>query len=91
MIIDTNHIPANMGASVLRALCIIAESGPMQANRLAKAIGCSTANVTGILDSAYIAGVLNREYPKSDRRKIRIVMTEAGSALVERLRPKALV
>lgn len=56
--------------------------GSMMAGELAKCSGVSTARITAILKSAEEKGHIQRLPVEGDRRRIQIVLTEAGEELV---------
>ena len=87
MIIESANIPADIGSTVLRALCAISDNGPTQMNRLAESLGTTTSNITGIIDSAYLSGWLDRKPHPNDRRKQLVVITEKGTTLINSLKP----
>ena len=53
---------------------------------LAGLLGCDKTNVTGMVDRLARKGYLSREPCPADRRVIRVVLTDEGKALGERIR-----
>lgn len=88
MIIDSAQIPPQMAGSTLKALCLLAETGPMIPTDLALAVGFSPSAATGLLDRLEKEGWARRERRREDRRKVFVVLTRAGLDLIARLQPQ---
>lgn len=82
MIVNTDLIPPEVSMSLLKTMGLLTQDVDSSPTSLAKAIGVSTAAMTGIVDAGEERGWIKRER-KSDRRKIAIILTEAGKAAVE--------
>jgi DNA-binding transcriptional ArsR family regulator len=54
----------------LNCLNILSFSGEMTAGELAKATGLTTASITGVVDRLEQAGLVSRERPAADRRRV---------------------
>jgi DNA-binding MarR family transcriptional regulator len=73
----------DLGAGTLHALCIICEE-PISLTDLARRIGVTSCNITGIADRLTDLGFAERQASKSDRRRIRLKATDTGKeALTE--------
>src|SRR5688572_13402577 len=57
--------------------------GPLRPGYLAKAIGVSSASVTGILDRLEERGYIERVADPSDRRATSVRLTPAGAAVLD--------
>lgn len=68
-----------------RLLGLVAHRRP-SFGELAGPLGCDKTNVTGLVDRLERRKLLRREVDAQDRRVIRVVLTEAGSALGVQLR-----
>ena len=53
-----------------RALCALAESGPLTSGRLATELGCTAATTTAITNRLELHGYVTRERSKTDRRLV---------------------
>jgi DNA-binding MarR family transcriptional regulator len=53
--------------------------------QLARAIGVSLSTMTGIVDRLVDQGIVTRREDRTDRRLIRVDVTDAGRQMVERL------
>lgn len=67
-------------------LAYLAEEDCLSMSSIAKMMGHSTAAATGMVDKLQELGYISRATAASDRRKIMVRITKAGSALVERMR-----
>ncbi len=61
--------------------------GPMCQGEVSAKILRSTGNMTLVLDNLEKRGLVRRERDTDDRRKINIVLTEAGRELISRILP----
>ncbi len=68
-------------AHVLRQL----GEGPLAMSTLASYLSCDASNVTGLVDRMEARGLVVRRSSEQDRRVKRLVLTEEGAALRERL------
>lgn len=67
-------------------LAYLAEEDCLSMSSIAKMMGHSTAAATGMVDKLQELGYISRATAASDRRKIMVRITKAGSSLVERMR-----
>lgn len=92
MMIDTDKIPAKIGGTVLKLLCLLYEAEKRgerpTLTELAKALGIRTAGVTWAQDSAVKSGWVTSRHSAEDRRQKFLELTHAGLALVESMRPR---
>lgn len=92
MTIDTNKIPAKIGGTVLKLLCLLYEAEKRDERptltELARALGIRTAAVTGAQDSVVKSGWVTARHSAEDRRTKFLELTHAGVALVESMRPR---
>jgi DNA-binding MarR family transcriptional regulator len=51
---------------------------PVKMTDLAEAVGCTTANITGLVDRLETMKMVVRMYDASDRRKVFVNLTRAG-------------
>ncbi len=59
-----------INATDLNCLNILSFSGELTAGELARATGLTTASITGVVDRLEEAGLVRRERPASDRRRV---------------------
>ena len=64
----------------MRCLDILAQEGGATAGRLATLMGLTTGAVTTVLDRLEAAGLARRERDESDRRRVRVALTEKAHA-----------
>ncbi len=64
----------------------LAQCGPQSPSELAQALGHDAGAMTRVLDGLEEKGYLRREPNPDDRRSVRVVPTEAGTALWSRMR-----
>lgn len=88
MIIDSAKIPPQMGGSLIKALCHLAEVGEARATDLADLVGFSTAAATGLIDRGESLGMMARARTADDRRVVTAQLTDTGRTLVESLKPE---
>lgn len=67
-------------------LAYLAEEDCLSMSSIAKMMGHSTAAATGMVDKLQELGYISRATAASDRRKIMVRISKAGTALVERMR-----
>ncbi|MEV2212091.1 MarR family transcriptional regulator [Streptomyces sp. NPDC050997] len=67
-------------------LCTLAQRPSFSG--LAATLGCDKTNVTGMVDRLEKRGLLAREQDSKDRRINRVVLTEAGEELRDRIRQR---
>lgn len=67
----------------LRVLMVLTNRGPSTLNAVAKALGVHPSNATRACDRLVATGLLDRAFARTDRRKIRLTVTESGAALVD--------
>lgn len=58
---------------------------PLPMNELATLLGCDNSNVTGLIDRLETRGLVTRQPSDHDRRVKRVVLTEAGQRLRDRM------
>ena len=73
----------SVAASDIRALGFIAERGTPTPRELADHLGVTTGAVTSMLDRIERAGLANRTPHSSDRRSIRLELTDRGREAVD--------
>lgn len=68
---------------------VVTAKAPPNMGELAASFGCSSANVTQIVDGLEARGLVERIYPRNDRRAVRVVATgkggEVGEAITDTL------
>lgn len=64
--------------------------GSIMAGELAKAVGVSTARMTVMLTGTEKKGFTRREMVEGDRRKIKVVLTDAGREMIMAFHEKAM-
>ncbi len=69
----------------LRALFVVAKTGPVSVGRLAEATGASLASTSSLADRLVRSGYLERRADLDDRRRVLLVATPAGADVTERL------
>lgn len=62
--------------------------GPMEAARLADECGLAKGTLTGMVGTLSRRGLVERRRVDSDRRRIRIGLTDAGSRVIEEVFPR---
>ena len=90
----TSHTPAGMMRAMrrwpsgplslvhLNVLIVLGEDGPVPMRTLAEALDVSQASATGIVDRMEQRGLVERQRDESDRRVIRVGLTDAGRQLI---------
>jgi MarR family transcriptional regulator for hemolysin len=66
-------------------LRLIAEDGERYQHEIAEAVFKDTASVTRIIDLLVQKGCLTRELHETDRRRFRLLATQAGRTLIEKV------
>lgn len=80
--------PFGLSPATGLALSILADSqSPLSPNQIADRLIISRASVTSLIDSLEKNGYVIRQPHKSDRRMLRIELTEAGREVAGRFRP----
>jgi DNA-binding MarR family transcriptional regulator len=79
--IDSGLTPAQ-----LRSLFLIANKGSTNFRKLAKALGVTPSNVTGIVDHLVEQGLVSRTQNPEDRREMTLQATDKGKALVSNIK-----
>jgi DNA-binding MarR family transcriptional regulator len=69
----------------LRVLVMIATRGPQNLGDVAVELGVHASNATRTCEKLVAAGLLDRGDDPTDRRYIRLTLTEDGAALVDRV------
>jgi DNA-binding MarR family transcriptional regulator len=65
-----------------RLLAILGESGEAAASKLAELMAVSRPTITGVVDGLVARGLVAREAVEGDRRRVDVVLTEAGRTLI---------
>ncbi|GAA2925238.1 hypothetical protein GCM10020221_21490 [Streptomyces thioluteus] len=78
--------PDGLTGAQLRALDGLADTGHASARQLAGYADVTPATMTGMLDALEKKGVISREPSPTDRRAVRVVLTEEGAGVVEAAR-----
>jgi long-chain acyl-CoA synthetase len=65
-----------------RMLAILGDGGRSAASKLADLMAVSRPTVTGVVDGLVARGLVAREAVDGDRRRVDIVLTEAGKSLI---------
>ncbi|MGB1007423.1 MAG: MarR family winged helix-turn-helix transcriptional regulator [Thalassobaculaceae bacterium] len=79
----------NITPVMYSVLSCLAQRGPMDQTRLAKAVAIDRTNITDILDRLKKRGLIVRQVAPTDRRMRVTALTEQGVALLERVDPLA--
>jgi DNA-binding MarR family transcriptional regulator len=69
----------------LKVLLLLGERGSARVSWLAEQMAVSPPNITGILDRLERRGWIGRQSDRVDRRVVRVVLTEAGRAVLTEL------
>ncbi len=70
----------------LKMLFVVDWRGPLPMNQVAARLGITVSTATGLIDKLVEAGLARREHDDRDRRVVRVCSTDAGRAMVIRLR-----
>ena len=84
----THHIQKVMSHYDLRAfkLCVamvILNDKPITVSNLAKLLGCTNANITGLRKTLESRGLVNAERPATDNRKVYLSLTSKGEQFLK--------
>lgn len=82
MLAQAGLTPTQLG--VLEALL---HKGPLSQRELGRKVLTSAGNLTDLLDKLQARGLVQREKVPGDRRRVAVVLTPAGRALIERVFP----
>lgn len=77
-----------LSGTQLRALDGLAEAGQATARQMADYADVTSATMTGMLDTLEARGVIRRERSPTDRRAVRIVLTDQGRETVAEARER---
>ena len=69
-------------------LDFIGTRGPVMMKEIASALNITLPAATGLIDRLYITGFVKRVFEPSDRRIIRIILTEKGKKAVKEVKEK---
>ena len=61
--------------------------GPQESRRLAGEAGISGGTLTGVLDTLERKGLAERRAVPEDRRRVEVILTDAGNKVVEEVMP----
>ncbi|HWE61624.1 MAG TPA: MarR family transcriptional regulator [Chloroflexota bacterium] len=67
-----------------RCLQIMIRTGEALTTQLARTLGVRPPSITGVIDGLVMHGLVERQQHPQDRRQIRLVLTAAGRAHIER-------
>ena len=84
--VPTVWIDSGLTITQLRSLFLIANKGRTNFRKLAKALGVTPSNVTGIADRLEEQGLVSRTQNPEDRREMTLQATDKGEALVSNLK-----
>lgn len=84
-ILDTHMEPVGITAAQFKVLIIMAQYGTETPAELCRYLSLDSGSMTRMLDRLEQKGFLARERSAQDRRQVRLVLTEAGQALADRL------
>jgi DNA-binding MarR family transcriptional regulator len=79
-------IESGLTLTQLKSLFLIASGGSINFRKLAKALGVTPSNVTGIVDRLVEQGLVSRTENPEDRREMSLQATDKGKALVANLK-----
>jgi len=75
-----------VGITMPQAMALLRLGSSMSQRELATCLRYDASNITGIVDGLEQLGLVERQVDPADRRVRRIVLTDAGAELVDRLR-----
>ena len=78
---------AGLTITQLGVLEAILHKGPLSHRELGRKVLTSAANMTDVIDKLAARGLVQRVRCPSDRRLVRVELTDAGTALIERIFP----
>lgn len=84
------HVDMISRGKAIMLSCIEKSGGVIMPSEIAKATGVSTARVAAFLNAAESKGYILRKSVENDRRKVQVVLTEAGFEKVSQEREKML-
>lgn len=84
-IIDTHMEPHGITAAQFKVLIIIAQYGVDSPGELCRHLSLDSGSMTRMLDRLEQKGFLARQRCEADRRQVRLVLTEEGQKLADRL------
>lgn len=84
-IIDTHMDPHGITAAQFKVLIIMAQMGVDTPAELCRHLSLDSGSMTRMLDRLEQKGFLARQRSEADRRQVRLVLTEQGQQLMDRL------
>ncbi|WP_017906655.1 MarR family winged helix-turn-helix transcriptional regulator [Pseudomonas asplenii] len=84
-IIDTHMVPYGITAAQFKVLIIMAQFGVDTPAELCRHLSLDSGSMTRMLDRLEQKELLVRQRSEGDRRQVRLVLTEQGQALADRL------
>jgi len=84
-IIDTHMEPHGITAAQFKVLIIMAQFGVDTPAELCRHLSLDSGSMTRMLDRLEQKGFLARQRSEHDRRQVRLVLTEGGQSLTDRL------
>lgn len=80
----SRRLATEYGMTVPQLLCMlkIEELGPLTLKELSREVYLNPSTIVGIVDRLEKSGILTRERSESDRRRVRISLTDRGRELV---------
>ncbi|NUT76028.1 MarR family transcriptional regulator [Pseudomonas sp. C1C7] len=84
-ILDTHMEPHGITAAQFKVLIIIAQYGVDSPGELCRHLSLDSGSMTRMLDRLEQKGFLARQRSEEDRRQVRLVLTEEGQLLADRL------
>jgi DNA-binding MarR family transcriptional regulator len=79
-------IDSGLTLTQLKSLFLISNKGSTNFRKLAKALGVTPSNVTGIVDRLVEQGLVSRTQNPEDRREMTLQATGTGKALVSNIK-----
>jgi DNA-binding MarR family transcriptional regulator len=80
----------NLTIPQLKSLFLIAREGSMNTKSLAKELGVTPSNVTGIIDRLVRQGLVSRQENPEDRRMLELRVTDKGETILTSLREETI-
>lgn len=81
--IRANRVDTSLSLSQLTALGVLAAYGPMSAGDLAAIESVQPPTMTKVLAALVDRGLITREADETDKRAVRLAVTDAGTAVIE--------
>lgn len=81
--IRANRVDTSISLSQLTALAVLAAAGPMSAGDLAAIESVQPPTMTKVLAALVDRGLITRKADETDKRAVRLAVTEAGHAVVD--------